>query len=217
MYILTLNVAVFKENFNPATGKIELGKTNADLESLICRARDQKLEHLRTDGTYPELKLCADLCLSTMVEKNSWKMNRGKINLSSLMTVSDEAFALLVLENNICEWMYQVEQTEVERAVKKRKLSRYTGKGQNVDGTTKGWSMEGKRRFNVIYDMVNDQRTVCKSREELLRNEWNREDNESDIRRRVTKDGSKDEEVVRQEIKRIQEEESFVPRGGFNI
>ena len=46
---------------------------------------------------------------------------------------------------------------------------------------------------------------------------WEGEDSEADIKRRVTKDGSKDEEVVRQEIKRIQEEESFVPRGGFNI
>ncbi len=101
MYILTLNITVFKENFNQVTGKIELGKNNADLESLICRARDGKLETIRMEGTYPELKLCADLCLSTMVEKNSWKMNCGKIHLSSLMTVSDEAFALVVLENNI--------------------------------------------------------------------------------------------------------------------
>ena len=175
------------------------------------------METIRTEGTYPELKLCADLCLSTMVEKNSWKINRGKIHLSSLMTVSDEAFALLVLENNIYEWMYQVEQTEVERAVKKRKLSRYTGKGQNIDGTTKGWSMEGKRRYNAIFDTVKDQRAMSKSREEFLQNEWDRQDNESDIRRRVTKDSSKDEEVVRQEIKRIQEEERFIPRGGFSI
>ncbi len=138
MYALTLYITVFKDNFNQATGKIELGKNNRALNSLICCVRDGKLETVRTQGTYAEFRLCTELCLSTMVEKNSWKMNRGKIKLSSLMTVSDNVFALLVLENNIYEWMYQVEQTEVKRAIKKRKLSRYTGKGQNIDGTTKG-------------------------------------------------------------------------------
>ncbi len=39
---------------------------------------------------------------------------------------------------------------------------------------------------------------------------WEGEDSETDIKRRITKDRSKDEEVVQQEIKRIQEEESFL-------
>ncbi len=52
---------------------------------------------------------------------------------------------------------------------------------------------------------------------DFLMNDWDRQDSEAGIRRRVTKDSSKDEETVQQEIKRIQEEEIFVLRGGFNI
>ena len=112
---------------------------------LIQRARDKKVEFIRTEGSYEELKLCAELCIGSVTSTDFWKQNYSRVPLSKFITVADEALTLLILENNVNEWIEQVEEKETENPSKKRRLTRYTGKGRKIDGTKKGWSLEGKK------------------------------------------------------------------------
>lgn len=91
-------------------------------------------------------------------------------------TVSNEAFALLILENNWERWMefYASSGGRVESLKGKKKpvsitkkLPKYTRGGiyhkekQQLDGEVgRGWTSEGIRRFNEIYDNVKKDRRM---------------------------------------------------------
>ncbi len=93
-------------------------------------------------------------------------------NDNTLCTVSDEAFALLLLENSWKRWVdiYRLQKGEVtpKRGQKRREFesdvpTKYTKGGIIYDKTVKnndpkGWSAEGIERFNQLYDMVKKDR-----------------------------------------------------------
>ena len=93
-------------------------------------------------------------------------------NDSTLCTVSNKAFALLLLENSNSRWVgiYQLQKGEVtpKRGQKRREFesdvpNKYTKGGIVYDKTVKnndpkGWSAEGIQRFNELYDMVKKDR-----------------------------------------------------------
>ena len=97
-------------------------------------------------------------------------------NDSTLCTVSDEAFALLLLENSWKRWVdiYRLQKGEVtpKRGQKRREFesdvpTKYTKGGIIYDKTVKnndpkGWSAEGIERFNELYDMVKKDRKAHK-------------------------------------------------------
>ncbi len=98
-------------------------------------------------------------------------------NDSTLCTVSDEAFALLLLENSYSRWLdiYQLQKGEVtpKRGQKRREFesdvpTKYTKGGIVYDKTVKnndpkGWSAEGIQRYNELYDKVKKDRKANKS------------------------------------------------------
>jgi hypothetical protein len=90
-----------------------------------------------------------------------------------LSTVSDEAFALLLLENSYDRWfdLYKSNEGGVmrQRGVKQRRFESdvptlYTRGGikydkyQSKEGEKKGWSDEGITRFNQLFEMVKQDR-----------------------------------------------------------
>ena len=95
----------------------------------------------------------------------------------TLSTVSDEAFALLLLENNYDRWVdiYRRQKGEVtpKRGQKRREFesdvpTKYTKGGIVYDQTAKkqhpkGWSSEGIQRFNELFDSVKQDRKENKS------------------------------------------------------
>lgn len=100
----------------------------------------------------------------------------GASNINDICTVSDEAFALLTYENNIDRWtdIYSKDPNALLPRLGSGKLknfyysmvpTKYTRGGiqyedELQDGRTKGaregkgWSNEGIRRFNALYDLV---------------------------------------------------------------
>jgi hypothetical protein len=98
-------------------------------------------------------------------------------NDRTLCTVSDEAFALLLLENSFDCWqdIYQLQKGEVtpKRGQKRREFesdvpTRYTKGGIVYDKTVKnndpkGWSAEGILRYNKLYSMVKEDRKTNRS------------------------------------------------------
>ena len=175
------------------------------------RVRDGKVETIRAEGTDEEFQLLCEICFEPMMSREQWKLNHSKIAMSTLLTVSNESFSLLTLENNIEEWMESA--VKGQDAVKRGEKTKYTSVGMNKDGTKKSWSLEGKKRFNEIYDAVVRERASqrSKTREKWLIGEWSKTCKDAGRRNKA---GNTEEDNAA-ELERIREEESFVPRNGF--
>lgn len=86
-------------------------------------------------------------------------------SVCQITTPSDEALALLLLENSEYRWTYEFEKKEKEEEVQESDLPKpkYTSAGKNKEqrGLTKrygGWTEEGIQRFNQIMHMVREDR-----------------------------------------------------------
>jgi len=114
--------------------------------------------------------------LSRVVGITNWRDSCTKSTVSEMATVSDEAFAYLLVENYWSKWSavdletYQKESTFENGSVKKKKRTATFGKyTQNAYGAKRfgGWTREGLIRFNVLYAEVKADREKM----ELL---WNK-------------------------------------------
>jgi hypothetical protein len=100
------------------------------------------------------------------------EINRGSSRLKSLCSVSDEAFALLLLENSF-EWWLDLFSNHTgpvmqQHGVRQREFQSdvptvYTRGAIKYDKTSvtqlvKGWSAEGIVRFNTLFDLVKKDR-----------------------------------------------------------
>ena len=215
--------SVIESRFDKTSRKLDIfDKDQTDeraaIGKLLQRAKDSKTEFVRTDGTYQEFKTFAELCISCVVRNDSWKLNFSRVNLNKFVTIEDECLAMLILENNAEEWIEQVENSEGNKPAKKRRLTKYTGKGRKVDGTKKGWTLEGKRRFNVMFDQVLKDRenVTSKQREENLMKDWSGEQTDRDLKLRAGA-VTNNEQELQEEMKRMREEDEFIPRCSIGI
>ena len=88
-----------------------------------------------------------------------------------MVTVSDEAFALLLYDAYIDKWIMRYHQDRRGEPRSKRIVGKYT---QTNGASTEygGWSEEGIRRFNQLCEMIQDDRNSRNARdaEEWLMN-----------------------------------------------
>jgi hypothetical protein len=95
-----------------------------------------------------------------VVKKLYYKEQRCLTLVSDFVSVSDEAFTILLLENNFECWCNMVTK-KVSSSTKM--IHKYTNggssKGANASSRRfKGWSKEGLRCFNKLYDLVEEDR-----------------------------------------------------------
>ena len=155
--------------------KLELDDGSV-LAEVLERLKTKSIDKFRNDGTYNEFKMIVSVSFPPMVSSKHWKRNKGELEVSNLLTVSDESLALIVLENNYEEW---VERAMGKAVDKQNRKTKYTHGGQRKDGTRKGWSLEGRKRFNTIFTNIKIERDrlISKEREERLLKEWKSEGN----------------------------------------
>ena len=213
-------------NINETTKKLEL-KEETNLGKLVTRVMNGRIEQVRVEGTLEELRLCAEMCFSATMSHDRWKLNKSSLEISKLMTVADEALAMLILENNIEEWQKQLEQGEIGKRNKlapgttpnrKRSLTKYTSTKNKSNGTRSGWSLDGRKRFNEMYDAVTLARLSAfnKDRERFLKNDWLREESEASMNERVGRVRGTTRAEREAMLERMREEENFEPRCGFD-
>jgi len=99
--------------------------------------------------------------LPYIVGKHKWRkeFNRSAV-FDNLYTASDEAFGLLVLENNWDRWKWEAERTkeEIEAQKEDRPDVKYTtGKG-GAARKHQGWNGKGLRRYNELGELVTNDR-----------------------------------------------------------
>ena len=146
-----------------------------------------------------------------MVNKQSWKNNHQHVAISTIITIADEALALVVLENNFLEWIELAKGNEID---KNSRLTKYTHGGNNKDGTKKGWTLEGKLRFNKIFNETQLQREKreTKQMEARIKTMWYNE-NPSNHKKR---NGSNDETSTEEQQLELREQQ-YVPRTDFDL
>ena len=148
----------------------------------------------------------ARICLQSILPRKKWLSNYDKKPISEFVTVADEALAYLVLENNYMDWM-KIATNEVQDNKKRKRETKYTlmNAGGSSRGSKKGWSVEGKERYNDYFDSITEarMRDSVKAMEVDLLNTWKEEENSTV--------GSQDmDETV------IVTEKRFTPRSAFD-
>lgn len=152
----------------------------------------------------------AHVCFQSVLPRKKWMSNFDKKVLSEYMTIADEALAYLILENNLVDWL-MIAKKQVEDVKKRKKETKYTlvtvsGGTKSSGGFRKGWSYEGKLRYNQYYDLITEKRKVrgVKEMEEEVLNTWKKEEEE------VNRDKDVAEEPPAKKPR-------FIPRSGFIV
>lgn len=148
-------------SIDPSTLRMEEGnaaRTNERQKNLITiveRIRGLTVHKLRQDGTIQEYKLYCELFYAVIVGKQKWKMNYSHIGIKTLTTVADEALIALLLENNIEEWLILANEGTID-AMERKTLYTHGGRGSGT--TKKGWSLEGRLRYNTLHAELKEVR-----------------------------------------------------------
>ena len=129
--------------------------------------------------------------LSCVVGKRQWSAHKKYQLISQatmtgssdkLVTISDEAFALLMYENYFDKWTTQANATAAGSVQRERKAIRGKYTVQN-SGTCKydGWSIDGMNRFNDLYALVKEDRKSpqAPAMEKEFLDYWVREGNDT--------------------------------------
>ena len=173
----------------------------------ICDLVENDNIHLiREKGSISANVLYCEMCYPVMVGKQKWKVRHADCLLRSLVTEADEALAAVILENNFEEWKLLSRGFEIDKDARKTK---YTHGGKdNSEGTRKGWSLEGKQRYNHMFDAISRLRQDQNHGEKL----------ESDMNKiwkntsRANKRKRTDDINAEEEERRKEKEENFKPR-----
>lgn len=100
-----------------------------------------------------------DFYLSGIIGKMFYKENRCEKLLSEFSSISDEALAILIFENSKETWHDMVKNNSKKSMVTRK----YTNGGsssvkQGSSRRYQGWSHEGMEQFNVLFDLVKENR-----------------------------------------------------------
>jgi hypothetical protein len=100
-------------------------------------------------------KFFADYIIECVAGKREWKKQRETITMASATSPTDEAFALLLLENSYDRWRAMAESEDGTS----REVTKYT-RGKSTGGSRKyeGWTEEGRTRFNELVKFVRKDR-----------------------------------------------------------
>ena len=138
-------------------------------------------------------KFC-DYFLSCVVGRSSYKQNMAAMTITDLATSSDEAFAILCIENNIDVWEYNCAIEKAKQSVEplpedersKKPVPKYTGNSvEDTGGKHQGWSEEGISRFNELHNSIESKRLNTVQLEEDFRNQKMQEKLQGKKRKRI--------------------------------
>ena len=117
--------------------------------------QDNIISQLRTHRDYYGPWFFDKIVVSIVVGKSNWIRVRKTERFSNLVTVSDEAFALLVLENGYAYWLDKFKKYGTGSKINDE--FKYT-KRENQGSQTKGWTKDGIDRYNVLCKLVKEDR-----------------------------------------------------------
>ena len=85
--------------------KRENFEEESSIAEIVRKLKVKEVEKVRRESRNEDFKLLAEIGIVPMIPKETWKRNHTSVEISTLVTVADEAFALLCMENNVYEWI----------------------------------------------------------------------------------------------------------------
>ena len=96
-------------------------------------------------------RFVCDCVLRCVTAKMKWRSKLGKnLAVSEVVTVSDKAFGLLVLENGWEKWKTQHERQTCDQKTKRETKSKCTVDKREGNSSFDGWKAEGLNRCNDL-------------------------------------------------------------------
>ena len=182
--------------------KSEVNLDNSQMHNQVFLSDCTDAESIPAKEAFVDMrrrpKLHGNFCsrfLKCVVGTHKWKMNHLKVPVQDFVTVSDEAFALLVIINNHERWMEtwkckEEDGTTVEAV--NLVQPEFTNGGENLkNGCTRkhcGWSAEGIQLFNDLCAEVRASRAAWKEFDEKLLHKWQQERKSEREKRRQQKE-----------------------------
>ena len=139
---------------------------------LIEKAQNGELDNIRVDIDEDLFRTFVNICLIALSNASVWRYKSYTNVLSEIFTASDEALAMLMLENNAADLMYVYDNQKV--ISRKESRPKYTKGKDNKQDSFRGWHKKGILRYNELYTKIKNlrQRQTCLSRELALRDEY---------------------------------------------
>ena len=135
-----------------------------------------------------------DTCVVNMISKRDWKKHHNSKNLSKYITVSEEAFAMLVLEN-IATTLLEKEGVLDEQGIAgggvpvmmkgMSQTTKYTKGAKDQSGKMRGWRRKGIERYNELCENVIVRRGIVEIKDQL----------EIDLKKRYQREKREEEKV----------------------
>ena len=134
----------------------------AKMKALIDLAADAEgFENMRKCPEHKEVFFTfVNICLVHFCSSMKWRYAAYNTLLSDIFTESDEAFAMLLLENNATDYKQMV--LLDKKLTRKEARPKYT-KDPNMTKKFKGWSKNGIKRYNNLVQVVKKNRKCSHS------------------------------------------------------
>ena len=132
-------------------GGIRDVKKNVNLDQIMQMRQEENIPYFDF----------IEFFVSSVIGKSCYKQNSCDKLLSEYVTISDEAFAILIFENNFDAWVDMGIRKDTSGTQVPRKYTN-GGKSKADVGSSqhnKGWSEEGLKRFNELFDKVKKNRS----------------------------------------------------------
>lgn len=145
--------------------------------------------------------------LCNVIGKRKWNNMSCKKLMNIFITNSDEAFAMLVMENNCLKWEDEYENPGMDRGMKIR--TKWT---ETEDGS-RNWSVDGMRRYMELYKGLESRKQENKVRYYDIMNGMKRKQIEKHTygsNKRKIKDLMQDEESAVVSNNELEELEAFL-------
>ena len=151
-------------NENNENVSLEDGYSRSDMvfkgpmHELIFMTKEGKLMELYFKHGEKLIYHFVTKILSNVIGKRKWNNMSCKKLMNVFVTNSDEAFAMLVMENNCLKWEDEYENPGMDRRMKMK--TRWT---ETEDGS-RSWSIEGMRRYMELYKGLDNDKEEHKGR-----------------------------------------------------
>ena len=137
-------------------------------------------------------------------------MKYGEESFDENVTVAEEAFAIIVMENNYKRWCHIAagREGQTPKAKWMKQVSQASEKGRNASGK---WTDEGMERFNDIVNMVQEKRD-CRARSDYMAGVKRLYENEAErerIRKKRRKEMNDDDNGNSNKKKRVRVKNLF--------
>lgn len=141
------------------------------IDKLMDLVQDDKIDIKKLYDDIDLYFLFHRVCVMSVFSKEKWKKNRCSSHFTTYTDASDEAIALLILDNNSRRWK-DIHQTQSEgnNDISDCSMPKYTeaNKGKHNDVSDdnngcsrfkgKGWSLEGRNKYFETLEAIEDYR-----------------------------------------------------------